>query len=180
MDPTSERSGVLAQLERATALLESSMNLQLVPPSGAQIGFAIRGARDKDGIAAVPGRITGSGGKIAVGGPCTFGPDEEIARVILTLLKFDPRRRSAALIRFSDRILKVLDEDLFLECASYDPATAREGIGTMDWGIASCCRKGVPDVIYPRGGRIGEATLVLCGEDPVDVANNIIICSNRI
>jgi thiamine-phosphate diphosphorylase len=180
MDPNAERSGVLSQLERAAALLGPSMNLRLLPPSGAQLGYAIRGARDKDGIAAIPGRITERDGHPAFGGPCTFGTDEEIARVILTLLKFDPRRRSAALIRFSDRILAVLCENLFLECASYDAATARQGISTMDWGIASCCRKGVPDVIYARGGRPEEATIVLCGEDPVDVANNIIICSNRI
>jgi thiamine-phosphate diphosphorylase len=180
MDPVSERSGVLQQLEMATALLGQSMSLRLVPPSGAQIGYAIRGARDKDGIAAVPGRITGSEDRVAIGGPCSFGPDEEIARVILTLMKFDPRRRSAALIRLSDRVLAVLEDDLFLECASYNPATARQGISTMDWGIAFCCTKGVPDVIYPRGGSPDTGVIVLCGEDPVDVANNIIICSNRI
>jgi thiamine-phosphate diphosphorylase len=179
MDPVSERNGVLQQLEKATALLGQSMNPGLVSPSGAQIGYAIRGARDKDGIAAIPGRITGSGDRVAIGGPCSFGPDEEIARAILTLMKFDPRRRSAALLRCSDRVLAVLEDDLFLECASYNAATARQSISTMDWGIASCCTKGVPDVIYPRGGRPEHAAIVLCGEDPVDVANNIIICSNR-
>jgi predicted fused transcriptional regulator/phosphomethylpyrimidine kinase len=47
----------------------------------------------------------------------------------------------------------------------------------MDWGVAAACKNGVPDVIYPRGGR---GAFIILGEDPVDVANNIIICSNRI
>ena len=54
------------------------------------------------------------------------------------------------------------------------------GISTMDWGIASCCKEGVPDVIFRKGANAAESRIVLLGEGPVDVANNIIICSNRI
>lgn len=180
MDPASERTTVLTQLETACAPLVQSMNPVLIPPSGAQIGYAIRGARDKDGIAAVTGRIRETGSTVQAGGPCAFGTDEEIARVILTVAKFDPRRRSAALLRFSDRALGVLDGDLFLECASYDAVRAPPGISTMDWGVASCCREEVPDVIYATGTGTGATPLIILGEDPAGVVNNIIICSNRI
>jgi predicted fused transcriptional regulator/phosphomethylpyrimidine kinase len=180
MDPVSERNEVLGHLEKAVILIGQSMNLQLIPPDGAQIGYAIRGARDKNGIAAVEGRISNKGGNVHAGGPCSFGSDEQVARVLLTVMKFDPRWRSAALLRFSDRALQVLDENLFLECSSFDAAKAPQGISTMDWGVAAACKKGVPDVIYSRGNRGAGAVLILLGEDPVDVANNIIICSNRI
>jgi len=179
MDPASERGAVLAQLEHAANLLKQSMNPKLVPPAGAQIGYAIRGARDKEGVASVEGRIAGTPGTLNAG-PCSFGADEEMARVILTIMKFDPRRRSAALLRFSDRALDVLDGDLFLECVSYDGSKIRSGISTMDWGIASCCKNEVPDVIYPENDRSPGAVLVILGEEPAGVANNIIICSNRI
>jgi len=180
MDPVSERGAVLAHVKDAVTLLEQSMNANLVPPEGAQIGYAIRGARDAGGIAAVEGRISVRGGNVQASGPCSFGADEEISRILLTVMKFDPRRRSAALLRFSDRALKVLDENLFLECVPYDVGVAPQGISSMDWGIASCCKKGVPDVIYPRGSGISDAWILLLGENPADVANNIIICSNRI
>jgi hydroxymethylpyrimidine/phosphomethylpyrimidine kinase len=126
------------------------------------------------------GRIMAIDGKLCPRGPCTFGCDEEIARALVTVMRFDPLRRSAALIRFSDRALEVLEDDLFLECASYDPKIAPGRIDTMDWGIASCCRTEVPDVIFPLGKHDSDAVLLLLGEDPNDVANNIIICSNRI
>jgi len=177
MDPSSERNAVIAHLEKAVALLQQSMNPKLIPPNGAQIGYALRGARDKNGIAAVEGRIAGAGKSP---GPCMFGTDEEIARVILTVMKFDPLRRSAALLRFSDRVLDVLDNDLFLECVPYDTPKTPPGLSTMDWGIASCCKDEVPDVIYSRGTGSSAASLIILGENPVDVANNIIICSNRI
>ncbi len=145
-----------------------------------QIAFALRGAREKSGIAAVEGGLAEQDGELHAGGPCSFGCDEPAARVLVTVMKFDPLRRSAALLRCSDRALRVLDEDLFLDCVSFDAAHAPQGISTMDWGIASCCREEVPDVMYSRGSRGAGAVLVLLGEDPVDVANNIIICSNRL
>ncbi|HEX3002539.1 MAG TPA: thiamine-phosphate synthase family protein [Methanoregula sp.] len=177
MDPTAERSTVIAQLESAVAPLAGSISAKLIPPSGAQVGYAIRGARDKNGVAAIEGRITRAG---APAGLCAFGVDEEIARVILTVMKFDPLCRSAALLRCSDRALDVLDGDLFLECVSYDAMKAPKGISTMDWGIASCCRDEIPDVIYAEGGRAASSPLIVLAEEPVDVVNNIIICSNRI
>lgn len=180
MDPSSERTAVLDQLEQAVLLLAQSMSPSLLPPAGAQIGYAIRGARDNNGVAAVNGRIRETRGSGPVKNPCAFGTDEEIARVILTVTKFDPRRRCAALLRFSGRALEVLEEDLFLECISYDTSRAPPGISTMDWGIASCCRDEVPDVIYAGGTGSGDAPLILLGEEPAGVANNIIICSNRI
>ena len=177
MDPTSERTAVIARLEKAVSLLEPAISPKLIPPDGAQIGYAIRGARDKNGIAAVEGRIAGAG---KPSGSCTFGTDEAIARILLTVMKFDPLRRSAALLRFSDRALDVLDGDLFLDCVAYDAAKAPKGISTMDWGIASCCRDEVPDVIYAENSQDPHAPLIILGEDPVEVANNIIICSNRV
>ena len=50
----------------------------------------------------------------------------------------------------------------------------------MDWGIASCCREGVPDVCYDTGSAGKEGIIRLFAEDPVDVTNNIIMISNRI
>ena len=177
MDPTAERSAVMAQLESAVAPLAGSISASLIPTSGAQVGYAIRGAREKNGIATMAVRITRTG---EPAGACAFGFDEEISRIILTVMKFDPLYRSAALLRFSERALDVLEGDLFLECASFETAKAPKGISTMDWGVASCCRDEIPDVIYAENGSAASSPLILLAEKPVDVVNNIIICSNRI
>jgi hydroxymethylpyrimidine/phosphomethylpyrimidine kinase len=178
MGPARERTDIIATLQAALVPLEQSMSSRLIPPEGASFGFALRGARDNNGVAAV--RIgMHSGGEVpGAAGPCTFGTDEPAVRAILTALKFDPVIRSAAVLRFSDRALAVLEDDLFLDCASYAPGA--QGISTMDWGIASCCKEGIPDVIYEKSSDKTRARLMVFGEDPADVANNIIICSGRI
>jgi thiamine-phosphate diphosphorylase len=180
MDPAHERNNTLSTLQAATTQLEQSLSIRLIPQEGLSFGFALRGARDNRGIAAVVGGIKNSAGGGTNAGPCAFGTDEPVVRIILTAMKFDPVMRSAALMLFSDRALSVFQNDLFLECTSLNAASVNQGISTMDWGIASCCKAGIPDVIFRKGAGAEESRIILFGEGPADVANNIIICSNRI
>jgi len=180
MDPAQERHNTLSTLEAATIQMEQSLNVRLIPPEGISFGYALRGARDAAGIAAVRGGIKSDAGGRATAGPCTFDTDEPVVRVILTLIKFDPVMRSAAILQFSDRALSFFENDRFLECAPLDATTRNQGLNTMDWGIASCCEDGVPDVIFRKRASIKDSHIILIGEKPADVANNIIICSNRI
>jgi predicted fused transcriptional regulator/phosphomethylpyrimidine kinase len=178
-DPNRERNDVLEKLATATALLEQSLDVRLIPAQGTKLGYAVRDAREKGGIAAVHGGIINKNGKPHGGGPCVFGKDEEIARIVLTAMRFDPLIRCAATLRFSKNVIGVIDS-LLLECTSFDPSLEPPGISTMEWGVASCCKQGVPDVCYDTGGKEKEAIIRLFGEDPIDVSNNIIMISNRI
>jgi len=178
-DPAQQRSEVLEQLGTAVVLLERSMDARLIPAQGANIAYAITGARDKNGVAAVPGGIVKTGAGVRASGSCAFGADETISRIVLTAMKFDPVMRSVAILRYSSRVIPVL-ADMFLECCSFDPGAEPPGISTMDWGVASCCRDGVPDVIFDRGTRDSEPRIRLFGEDSLDISNNIIMLSNRI
>ena len=178
MDPARERTDTIATLEAAIFPLKESMSTRLIPPEGASFGYAMRGARDSRGVAGV--HIRNEKGHPVPTGPCTFNTGEPVGRIILTAMKFNPAMRSAAVLQFSNRALAVLEDDLFLECASYAAAPGQPGISTMDWGIAFCCKGGVPDVIYEKNPDKTRARLILFGEDPADVANNIIICSGRI
>ena len=178
MDPARERSDTIATLESALVPLEQSMSVRLIPPEGASFGYAMRGARDSSGV--VGANIQNVDGHPRPAGPCAFNTAEPSVRAILTVMKLNPMVRSAAVLQFSDRALAVLEDDLFLDCASYAPAPGQPGISTMDWGIASACKKGVPDVIYEKNPDKTRIRLLLFGEDPADVANNIIICSGRL
>ena len=180
MDPAHERNNTISTLQAATTQLEQSMNVRLIPQEGISFGFALRGARDTGGVATVNGGIKNSSGGVVIAGPCAFGTDEPVVRIIVTAMKFDPAMRSAAILRYSDRALQVFENDLFLECVSLDAASKNQGISTMDWGIASCCKEGIPDVIFRKGHGAKESRIILFGDGPADVANNIIICSNRI
>jgi hydroxymethylpyrimidine/phosphomethylpyrimidine kinase len=178
-DPAQERNEVLYRLDLAVTHLEASMNPLLIPNSGASLVYAIKGARDRDGVAAVPGGIVHCDGKVTARRPCAFGADEQCARIVLTAMKFDQLMRSAATLRFSENALAMF-KGMFLECLPIDHTRKATGISTMDFGVASCCNDGVPDIIYDLCGNKKPGIMYIFGEDPVVVTNNIIICSNRI
>jgi predicted fused transcriptional regulator/phosphomethylpyrimidine kinase len=177
-DPESERKEVLGRLEEAVMLLEGA-DPRLALPEGLSIGYAIRGARDSGGIATLrPGIYPGKKTEPA-GGTVIFGADAQISRIILTTMKFDPAVRSASMVRYSAVSIAIL-ESMFLECVMFDPSRVPPGISTMDWGVASCCEDGVPDVIYTKEYRGAGGIIRILGEEPVVVANNILILSNRV
>ena len=180
MDPAHERNATINLLQENAARLENPISPELIPPEGLAFGYAIRGARDAGGVAVVSIVVSPDGSAKPAAGPGTFGSNGPVARIILTAMKFDPAIRSAAILRFSRKAADILENTMLLECTEPDPASAGRGISTMDWGIASCCRDGVPDAMVYRTGDGKESRIILFGETPADVANNIIICSNRI
>ena len=177
--PEQQRNEVLAEISKATALLPGSMAPVLVANGVTNIGYAIRGARDGTGIAAVSGGFIVQDNSARAAGACGFGADASLTAIILTAAKFDPEMRSAATIRFTDEAGRIL-ACMFLECCAVVRRGKAPGIGTIDWGIASCCKDGVPEAIIDRGLPDALPRIHLFGEKPGEVAANIIMLSNRI
>lgn len=109
-------------------------------------------------------------------GPAAVGVAGALGTSLLTAHRFDPAIRSAAMIPCLPSILEAA-ERVFLEVAEYDRRLAPPGISTMDWGTAFCCRDGVPDLIYDRASE--PFVVVLFGETPMDVVNEIIMLFRR-
>ncbi|MGA2934993.1 MAG: thiamine-phosphate synthase family protein [Methanomicrobiales archaeon] len=174
-----EEGEVRGRLELAVKILAEGMSPSLVPVTGADIGYALRGARTRNDVAGIEGGIVKMGGGVHPSGGVTFGAGEVVARVVLTALRTDPAIRSAAVIRYSPATIAVL-EALLLEICEFDRAREPPGVSTMDWGVASCCREGVPDVIFDRGAAGREPLIRILGEEPVSVAQTIVAVSHRL
>ena len=174
-----ERARVINRLEEAVMLLAGRMDARLVPEGGMQIVYALPDARSSADVAGVAGRIVRLGDEVRPTGEIAFGAGEDVTRFVLTAMRFDPDIRSAATIRFSETVLIEM-ENLLFEVCSFDRAKEPPGVQTMDWGVASCCKEGVPDVVYDRGAVGKEPMIRVFGEDPVRVAHNILKLSNRI
>ncbi|MCQ8893907.1 MAG: phosphomethylpyrimidine kinase [Methanolinea sp.] len=174
-----EKEEVLKQLREALARLVEGMDPVLVPEVGSNIAYALRGARSPGDVAAVEGRIVRLRGRVHPVGPVAFGASDHVARIVLTAMKFEPSVRCAANIRYSPGFIPVL-EGMLLSVCSFDRAKEPPGVKTMDWGVASCCRDGVPDVIYDTGAVGKEPMIRILGEEPGFVVNNILKLSARI
>ncbi|NYT21421.1 MAG: phosphomethylpyrimidine kinase [Methanomicrobiales archaeon] len=176
---TEERDDALVTLRAAVDQLARTMHPSLIPEVGTNIVYAVRNARSPQDVAAVEGRIVRAGGRPTPVGRVAFGASDHVARIVLTVMKFDPGIRSAANIRYSPEVIAVI-EDLFLEVCSFDRGQEPPGTKTMDWGVAFCCKHGVPDVIFDTGAVGKEAMVRILGEDPLQVVTTIGTISSRI
>jgi hydroxymethylpyrimidine/phosphomethylpyrimidine kinase len=176
---TEERDDVLGTLQSAVEQITRTMHPSLIPEVGTNIAYAVRDARTPGDVAAVEGRIVRAGGRPTPVGGVAFGASDHVARIVLTVMKFNPDIRSAANIRYSPEIIAFV-EDLFLETCSFDRGQEPPGTKTMDWGVAFCCKSGVPDVIFDKGAVGKEPMVRILGEDPLQVALTIGTISSRI
>jgi hydroxymethylpyrimidine/phosphomethylpyrimidine kinase len=85
-------------------------------------------------------------------------------------MKFDSEIRSAVAIAYSESRVEIL-KDLLYEVCSFDRTREPPGISTMDWGVALCCREGVPDAIFDRGAPGKEALIRIFAEHPVELVS---------
>ena len=178
MASEAEKQEVLKHLSDAVARLREGMPLSLVPEVGSNLAYAVPGARSPAEVAAVEGRIVRLKGKVHPVGEVAFGASDHMARVVLTAMRFDPLIRAAGNVRFSEEAVGEL-EDLLLEVCEFDRRKEPPGVSTMDWGVARCCRDGVPDVIFDRGAVGKEPMIRILGEDPETVVKRILQLGQR-
>jgi hydroxymethylpyrimidine/phosphomethylpyrimidine kinase len=179
MASEAERKEVLRQLRDAVARLREGMSLLLVPEVGTNLAYAVPGARSPAEVAAVEGRIVRLKGKVHPVGEVAFGASDHMARVVLTAMRFDPLIRAAGNVRFSEEALGQL-HGLLLEVCEFDRQKEPPGVSTMDWGVAHCCREGVPDAIFDHGAVGKEPMIRILGEDPEMVAKRMIQLGQRL
>jgi hydroxymethylpyrimidine/phosphomethylpyrimidine kinase len=75
-------------------------------------------------------------------------------------------------IRNSQKTEKILEE-LLLQVCSYDRSREPPGITSMHWGVAGCCRDGVPDAVSDQGENGAEGLIRLFAEEPGEVVRRI-------
>ena len=174
-----DRESVLRALQEGVHSLCLGMDVRLIPEVGSNIAYALPAARDPGQVAAVQGRIVRLSGRPHPVGEVSFGASDHVARIVLTAMRFDPQVRCAANIAYAAATVRML-EDMLLEVRTFDRSAEPPGVKTMDWGVASCCRDGVPDVIYDLGSKGKEPMIRLLGDNPDNDIKNILKVSARI
>jgi hydroxymethylpyrimidine kinase/phosphomethylpyrimidine kinase len=182
-----ERWRVYNNVLRAVDVFVAASNTyKLIPEVGANVVYALPGARTTDEVCAVPGRIIRVTGRPhACQGPA-FGGSSHMARGVLAVMKHDPSVRAVMNLRFGEDVLAACAE-LNYAVASFDrrgePGETADVEGqTMQWGIerAIAAAEGVPDVIYDRGASGKEPMVRLFGRDAMEVVRRAVAISRRI
>jgi hydroxymethylpyrimidine kinase/phosphomethylpyrimidine kinase len=175
-----ERYSVIQELKRAFEALEQGAVGHLIPEVSSNLGYALPGAEGMEDVAAFPGRIVRLKNTIASLKDPEFGASQHVAKIILTVMHFDPEYCSVMNIKYSKEILSRLKQKGFL-IGQFDrrkePKRVKEKEGSsLEWGVQEVLgkMKKIPDFIYDEGGVGKEPMIRVLGRNPQEVVNKVL------
>jgi hydroxymethylpyrimidine/phosphomethylpyrimidine kinase len=170
----------IVTLKHAFAGLKRENIGHLIPEVQSNLGYAISSAVALEDIVAFPGRIVRFQDAIASVGDPLPGCSKHIAKIILTVLQYDRRYRSAMNIRYSPSLIEHC-RDCGFRIGEFDrqkePSTIKEFEGsTLEWGTNQVLShmQNVPDVIFDKGDMGKEPIIRVLGMNPLEVAEKIL------
>ncbi len=175
-----ERYRVIQELKKAMETLKGHKIGYLIPEVSSNLGYALPFAETLEEVAAFPGRIIQFKDSILNPSDPEFGASKHIARIILTLMKFDPEYRSAMNIRYSKENVVRLKERGFTVShfdRRFEPKRIKEKEGSsLEWGVGEVVKKlrRIPDIIYDQGDVGKEPMIRVLGKDPMEVVAKIL------
>lgn len=182
----SERYRCISDLKRAVGRITDGQCGNIIPEIQSNFVYALPGARDINDVAAVPGRIIRVGDKGRILHDPDFGASSHVARIVLTVMRYDRDYRSAMDIRFSEDIVGICrdlgyDVDSFSRSDEPDDIKRREG-SSLEWGTGHVLsrRDTVPDMIFDRGDIGKEPVVRILGKTPDEVADKACAVSERL
>ncbi len=185
-----DREAALGNLVTAIEMLEKCPEFAyLVPEVRVNLAYALAGARTRNDVAAVEGRITAVRGLPRASGPPAFGASDHMARLIVEVRKYDPGINAGINFKCDGTIIETVrqycsERGLLFGWIdrSQEPAEviARDG-ASMPWKIGELVRRsgGVPRLFYEGEGWGKEPLFVAVGADAVEVTSIAIDISKR-
>jgi hydroxymethylpyrimidine/phosphomethylpyrimidine kinase len=175
------RYEVIEALKKALRLLEKSLYVsQFIPEVRSNLVYALPYARNHSDVAGFAGRLTVIDEQIFAFAPPIFGVSQHIASVVLKVMEFDRRYRSAINIKyrpdFIEKAKKIKYKIKQIRREEEDIETkAIEGM-SLSWIVETAIRQfgGIPDMIYDKGDFGKEAMIRVLGRNPKEVVKKVI------
>ncbi len=174
-----ERWRVLKSLHDASIRLEQLNVVTLIPEMQMDVCYATRDAQGTDDVAAFPGRIGESGGKVHFKGGPQFGVSSLVARMLLACMKYYPQVRACASLRYDQEFVEQAKRSGMTVMRADRPRESEraraEESGSVDPSVEKALKgtRGAPDIIYDTRGIGSEPIIRLFARDPQELLNKM-------
>lgn len=174
-----ERTHVIEELDKAAERLKRLNVGRLIPEVQSNLAYAIPFADSVNDVASFPGRIIQMVNTVATLAGAKFGASRQIHHLVLAAMEYDPDRRAAMTIMYSNALVSRI-KTLGYTVAEFDrnrtpPDLEQEEGSTLAWGVQDVMEElgKVPDAIFDRGA-VGKVPLIrIFGRDPASIVNLI-------
>jgi hydroxymethylpyrimidine kinase / phosphomethylpyrimidine kinase / thiamine-phosphate diphosphorylase len=173
------RTLVIEELDNALERLKRLNIGHLIPEVQSNLAYAIPFAESLQDIASFPGRIIRLGNTVSTISSARFGASRQIHHLVLAAMEYDPARRAAMTVQYSDSLVRRM-RSMGCSVAEFDrsrtpPDLQQEEGSTLAWGVQDVMEElgRVPDAIFDRGA-VGKVPMIrVFSTDPASIVNLI-------
>jgi hydroxymethylpyrimidine/phosphomethylpyrimidine kinase len=159
------RTHVIEELDKALERLKRLNVGHLIPEVQSNLAYAIPYAESVEDVASFPGRIIRLLNSVDTLASARFGASRQIHHLVLAAMEYDPEKRAAMSIAYSETLVKRI-RALGYTVAEFDrtrtpPDLQEEEGSTLAWGVQDVMEElgRVPDAIFDRGA-VGKVPLI--------------------
>lgn len=150
---------------------------KLIPECQTNFVFSKNEPKTIKNVLGISGRLVKSGNNVIQAGELVFGGSQHVATAVIQVSKKFSKIRSAINIKYEPKIITNAKKHR-MSVLSYDrkneskKSKSKEN-SSISWGISSCLKSNIPDIIYHKGDFGKEAMIIVFGETPAEVVRKI-------
>ena len=149
----------------------------LIPECQTNFVFSKNEPKTIKNVLGISGRLVKSGNNVIQAGELVFGGSQHVATAVIQVSKKFSNIRSAINIKYEPKIITNAKKHR-MSVLSYDrkneskKSKSKEN-SSISWGISSCLKSNIPDIIYHKGDFGKEPMIIVFGETPAEVVRKI-------
>ena len=173
-----EISKIQKELSHSISDFQNIKNVsKLIPECQTNFVFSKNKPKTIKNVLGISGRLVKSGNNVIQAGELVFGGSQHVATAVIQVSKKFSKIRSAINIKYEPKIITNAKKHR-MSVLSYDrkneskKSKSKEN-SSISWGISSCLKSNIPDIIYHKGDFGKEPMIIVFGETPTEVVRKI-------
>ena len=150
---------------------------KFIPECQTNFVFSKNKPKKIENVLGISGRLVKSGNNVIQAGDLVFGGSQHVATALIEVSKKFPEIRSAINIKYESKLITKAKKRK-MSVLNYDRKKGSKNLklkenSSISWGVSSCLKSKIPDIIYHKGDLGKEPMIIVFGNTPTEVVKKI-------
>ena len=150
---------------------------KLIPECQTNFVFSKNKPKNIKNVLGISGRLVKSGNDVIQAGDLVFGGSQHVATALIEVSKKFPEICSAINIKYEPKIITKAKKHK-MTVLNYNRKKESKNLklkenSSISWGVSSCLKSEMPDIIYHKGDLGKEPMIIVFGCTPTEVVKKI-------
>ena len=150
---------------------------KIIPECQTNFVFSKNKPKNIKNVLGISGRLVKSGNNVIQAGDLVFGGSQHVATALIEVSKKFPEIRSAINIKYEPKLItKAKKRKMSVLTYNRKKESKNSKLkenSSISWGVSSCLKSEIPDIIYHKGDLGKEPMIIVFGDTPTEVVKKI-------